>query len=288
VGKKYIVAVSGGVDSVALLDMLAQTDNELIVAHFDHGIRDDSIKDADFVKELAEKYGAEFVVSHAKLGKRASENQARLKRYEFLRTVAREHDGRIVTAHHRDDIVESIIFNVRRGTGWRGLAVMNATDIARPLLHMSKVELYDYALKRGLAWREDPTNASDVYARNHIRLHTMPRINIEQRLEFAMFHAAQTALRTAIDDELQKLYEALKREEGKGRTAFSRHFFIMADESPALELLNYIIKQQKGVGLTRPALHRLLLAIKTGRPGSKHVAMGRVTMRLKPLTFVID
>lgn len=282
-GKKYLVAVSGGVDSVALLDMLAQTGHEIVVAHFDHGIRPDSHKDAAFVKSLAEQYGVPFVAERAKLGRKASENQARIKRYEFLRRKAREHDARIVTAHHKGDVIESIVFNLRRGSGWRGLAVMGATDIARPLISMSKDELIEYAQKRGLKWREDPTNASDAYARNKIRHHVLPRIAQQEREEFARFHAAQTALRKAIDEELAGLYKAIKTDGG-----YSRHFFIMADEVAALELLNYIVKQEKGAGgLTRPALHRLLIAIKTGRPGSKHVAHSGVTLRLKPLTFTI-
>ena len=281
-GKKYIVAVSGGVDSVALLDMLAQTDHELIVAHFDHGIRPNSKRDAQFVAALAKKYGVTFVSERAKLGRHASENQARTRRYEFLRRVAKEHNGRIVTAHHQGDVIESMIFNLRRGSGWRGLAVMSATDIARPLISMGKAELIEYAQKKGLTWREDPTNATDVYARNKIRHHVVPRIAKEQRDELIRFHAAQTALRKAIDEELAGLYEAVKTPSG-----FSRHFFIMADESAASELLNYIIKRHKGTGLTRPALHRLLLAIKTGRAGSKHVAHSGVTLKLKPLTFTI-
>lgn len=279
-GKKYIVAVSGGVDSVALLDMLAQTDHKLVVAHFDHGIRHDSHKDAAFVKELAGKYGVTFVSGKASLGRKASENQARQARYAFLRDVAQKHDGRIVTAHHRGDVLESIVLNLRRGTGWRGLAVMGATDIARPLLSMTKDELIDYATKRGLSWREDPTNASDAYTRNKVRLNVMPKIAESERLELVKFHAAQTALKKAIDEELEGLSKAVKTDDG-----YSRHFFIMADESPALELLNYIVKQEKGSGLTRPALKRLLLAIKTCRAGSKHTAGDSLTLKLTPLTF---
>lgn len=281
-GKKYIVAVSGGVDSVALLDMLSKTDHDLVVAHFDHGIRPDSKKDADFVKELAIKYGVPYVIGRTKLGRKASENTARIKRYEFLRKVANDHGGRIVTAHHRGDVIESIVFNLRRGSGWRGLAVMSATDITRPLIKMTKADLLEYAQNQRLTWREDPTNASDVYARNKIRHHIMPRIAETERAEFIKFHVAQTALRKAIEEELAGLYKAIKTEAG-----YSRHFFIMADDIAAIELLNYIVKQEKGSGLTRPALHRLLLAIKTGRAGSKHLAHSGVTLKLKPLTFTI-
>ena len=101
---KYVVAVSGGVDSVVLLHMLAhRPDIELVVAHFDHGIRDYSVADAQFVKELADSYGLPFESRREKLGKQASEDLARSRRYAFLRSVADKHQAKIMTAHHADD-----------------------------------------------------------------------------------------------------------------------------------------------------------------------------------------
>jgi tRNA(Ile)-lysidine synthetase-like protein len=100
---RYVVAVSGGVDSVALLDILRQqTGLELIVAHFDHGIRKDSCQDRLLVEQLAKRYGLTFVYEEAKLGPRTSEETARRARYAFLNKVMREHQAvAIVTAHHQ-------------------------------------------------------------------------------------------------------------------------------------------------------------------------------------------
>ncbi|HEX6258362.1 MAG TPA: tRNA lysidine(34) synthetase TilS, partial [Candidatus Saccharimonadales bacterium] len=118
----YVVAVSGGVDSIVLLDMLAgQAGLELIVAHFDHGIRQDSTEDAEFVRAAAQRYSLPFELGQATLGPGASEEAARTARYSFLRSIAKKYQARIVTAHHADDVIETIAINVARGTGWRGL-----------------------------------------------------------------------------------------------------------------------------------------------------------------------
>jgi tRNA(Ile)-lysidine synthase len=114
---KYVVAVSGGVDSVVLLDHLAgHPEYELVVAHFDHGIRDDSREDEAFVRSLAEKYNVPFESKREDLGKQASEELARDRRYAFLRSVAGKHNAQIITAHHADDAVETIAINLLRGT----------------------------------------------------------------------------------------------------------------------------------------------------------------------------
>jgi tRNA(Ile)-lysidine synthase len=133
----YIVAVSGGVDSVVLLDMLSKTQHKLIVAHVDHGIRGkESAADARFVAALARRYQLPFVSTELHLGAHASEETAREKRYEFLFGEAEKYRAVVVTAHHRDDIIETITLNLTRGTGWRGLAVLARKDIERPPLEM--------------------------------------------------------------------------------------------------------------------------------------------------------
>lgn len=169
---KYVVAVSGGVDSVVLLDVLHDQKNiELIVAHFDHGIRGDSHLDAEFVKNLAEQYGLKYAVGTGELGANASEQKARQARYEFLHKIAQEHHATaIITAHHSDDMLETALINMSRGTGRKGLSSLKSTDqILRPILNYSKDEILKYATDNNLIWREDSTNQSEQYLRNRIR-----------------------------------------------------------------------------------------------------------------------
>ena len=250
---RYVVAVSGGVDSVVLLDMLhAARQHELIVAHFDHGIRPESDADARFVANLAGRYGLPFVTERAELGKSASEETARAHRYAFLRRVAREHDARIATAHH-DDVVETVAINLLRGTGWRGLAVLNDRTVDRPLLGRDKSDLYGYAMGHGLEWTEDETNRTDAYLRNRLR-RRLSKLGDEARSRLLELHEEQRRLATVIDDESARLATP------------SRYFMTMVDESVADELLRAALVSG-AVSLTRPQRRRLLLAIKTARPG---------------------
>lgn len=255
----YIVAVSGGVDSVVLLHMLTKTkDHEIIVAHFDHGIREDSAKDATFVASLAKRYGFQFETERAELGSDASEELARDRRYAFLRRVARKYDGRIITAHHGDDIVETIAINLHRGTGWRGLAVFDS-DIVRPLVHLTKAEIVEYATQHALHWQEDSTNASDKYLRNRLR-HSMDGLGSDVKRELLALRSQQVAGKQAIEKAVVELV-------GEG-PQYSRYFFTHIPSQVAVECLRYITQAK----LTRPQLERVLLAIKTAKPKTSYQA----------------
>ncbi len=187
--KTFIVAVSGGVDSIVLLHKLVTSMEGIpdhrapvyIVAHFDHGIREDSGENAEFVRTLAQHYSLPFELGSAELGADASEEQARTARYAFLREMKSKHGAHmIITAHHQDDLLETMIINLLRGTSPRGLSPMNAPDILRPLIHSIKDELVDYAQSHELQWREDPTNDDETYLRNHIRKQILPKLDMHR------------------------------------------------------------------------------------------------------------
>lgn len=185
VNDTFVIAVSGGVDSVVLLHKLVsvKSTNEkskppkYIVAHFDHGIRKDSHKDAEFVKKLAESYGLEVEIGYGKLGKDTSEADARTARYEFLRKIMTDNNAKsIVTAHHQDDVIETMVINMIRGTSARGLSPMSSPDILRPLLNKSKDDLIEYANENNLDWVEDSTNNDEKYLRNYVRINIMKKL----------------------------------------------------------------------------------------------------------------
>lgn len=258
---KYLVAVSGGIDSVVLLDKLVrEAKHTLTVAHFDHGIRDDSAADARFVEALASQYGLPFVVERRELGKGASEAYARAHRYNFLRTHAKRLNAVIVTAHHADDILESVAINISRGTGWRGLAVLDGEGIVRPLLAMSKADIRAYALARRLEWVEDSTNGTDTYLRNRLRRKIGARLPEPSRKALLNLRKEQRHLKRAIDHELAQHIQP--------SGDYSRYFFTMIDPVVASELLRAAIAARGGVSPTRPQAARALIAIKTARPGS--------------------
>lgn len=266
---KYLVAVSGGVDSVVLLDILAQTDHELVVAHVDHGIREDSVADARFVEALAARYGLPYVSTEARLGAGASEEQARTTRYTFLYEQARIHEAVIVTAQHLDDLAETVALNLERGTGWRGLTVLSREGIWRPFVCIGKATLYKYALSRRLEWVEDSTNRSDAYRRNRIRARLHARITSREREQVLALWVRQLKLRRMIDAEAAQLIRL---------HCGSRYFLSQLDEVLAIECLGAEIAAAGAVRPTRPQLKRALLAVKTARPNTVHQVGGGVTL----------
>lgn len=260
------MAVSGGVDSVVLLDMLVAGQffgakkSQLVVAHVDHGIRADSGDDARLVAALAEGYGLQAISTELTLGKNASEEQARSARYEFLFYEAKKHQASIVTAHHRDDLVETIALNLERGTGWRGLCVLSRSGIERPLVGMTKSDIYQYALENHLEWVEDSTNRSLVYQRNRLRyrLHNLPVSTVEKLVQL---RENQIKLRAQINAELVAIAT-----EHRG----SRHFLTQIDSTLAEELLATMIEQTGGERPVRPQLKKAIHAIKTAHGGTTH------------------
>ena len=278
---KYLVAVSGGVDSMVLLHQLLQRGQyELIVAHFDHGIRDDSAADARFVEAVAQQYGLEFVSERVELGAGASEERARQYRYEFLERMAEHYHAVIVTAHHADDVVETIALNVARGTGWRGLSVLDRSAVLRPLLGLSKQEIRDYALEHRLEWVEDHTNAETKYARNRMRRLVAQYLTPEQRHGLMAAWQRQRHIKRAIDHELVQWLQP--------GCEYSRHLFIMSDEVTAYELLRAVVLRAGGASPLRAQCERALLAIKTAQPGTVHELGAGTCLRFTKRSFIVE
>lgn len=269
---RYLVAVSGGVDSVVLLHHLVKhPEHRLTVAHFDHGIRPESVDDERFVREIARIYGLPYVYMRGNLGAEASEAQARDARYDFLHTarVAAGADA-VLTAHHQDDVLETAIHNIIRGTGRRGLTSLKSTDIIkRPLLHVNKTDILEYALTNGLQWREDTSNQTDIYTRNYIRHHLLPRLGDQGRQKLLnLIHDA--SLRNAeLDDTIAHNLEQLTEEGSLKRLPFIRLNHAVAREVMAAWLRSH------GIGtIDAKLLERLVHAAKTFKPVKQVHATG--------------
>lgn len=275
----YVVAVSGGVDSVVLLDMLSRGSEEIIVAHVEHGIRDDSPEDAQFVRALAKKYGYRYREKALNLGAGASELQAREARYEFLFSLAKEFGATIVTAHHGDDLAETIAINMTRGTGWRGLAVLNRQGIYRPLLPYPKADLYSYAMSHHLEWVEDKTNRDRRYLRNRVRAQLRPRLTAPARKQLLALRERQVQLAAAVNAEAQALVS---------QPGSRRYLIAHCDQKPALELLGTVIFSFAGTRPQGPQLERALLAIKTAKPGTTHHVGDKIILRFTTRDFSVE
>lgn len=265
---KIILAVSGGVDSMVMLDVIcrsgAYSPDDIIVAHFDHGIRQNSGEDAEFVRKKTTEYGVQFRLGEGKLGARTSEDSARDARYEFLYSI--DPYAPIFVAHHLDDLVETVAINSLRGTGWRGLAGLNRQNIRRPFLEMDllyepmdKAAIIEYAAKRRLNFREDQSNSSDEYLRNRIR-HEMNNsgLNFEQKMEIYRLWQKQKELKDEIDTQIVKLLP----EDG----VWQRSWFREMDAAIALELLR-AGTLRAGAPATRPQLEDFRQAILNYAPG---------------------
>ena len=275
--KKYLIAVSGGVDSVVLLEMLAKKHENILVAHFDHGIREDSKEDAIFVRQLAVKYGVKFFTKREELGANASEEKARRARYKFLRELSEKQNATIVTAHHLDDVVETIIINMVRGTGWRGLAVLNAEDIYRPLINFKKQEIINYAKQNSLKWREDSTNSLNVYMRNIVR-HKID-LNNEQKNELQILHQEQIRLAKEIKSEMTSLLKSIKND-----NKISRYFINSIDQASAYEIIRELTKGE----LTPNQIDSVINAIKTQRNGTIFEASKNIKIHFTTRFFTLE
>ena len=260
---KYIVAVSGGVDSVVLLDLLAkQNDLELVVAHFDHGIRKDSAKDAELVQNLAKKYGFEFEQEKGNLGADVNESDARDKRYSFLNGVKQKYNAKaIITAHHQDDLIETSMINILRGTGRRGLTSLKSRDgYLRPLLEYPKKQLINYAKTNKLNWNEDSTNKDIKILRNYLRLKVIPKMTAKQRQTWLdILHKAQI-INDKIDTEIRDL---LRRGLHKGQPILSRKWFIMLPHDISKEVVLTILYDLGAQDIDKKSVERLTIQIKT-------------------------
>ncbi|HVX38508.1 MAG TPA: tRNA lysidine(34) synthetase TilS [Gemmatimonadaceae bacterium] len=204
--QRVVLAVSGGLDSMVLLDAAASSvpRERLVVATFDHATGTPAAAAAALVARRAEALALECVSERA-VGELHGEAELRDARWTFLRRVAEERAAVVATAHTLDDQIETVLMRVLRAAGARGLAALYAEgDVARPLLRFPRRDLARYARNEGLVWVEDPSNATPVYLRNRVRHDLLPALR---------------RVRPGIDDELLKI----ARKAAKWRSDLDAH-----------------------------------------------------------------
>jgi len=181
---KILLTVSGGIDSVVMAHLFHQQGFNFAIAHCNFNLRGkESDGDEKFVSELAVKFGVKFYQQRFTTDEYASQKgisiqmAARELRYEwFYELISKEGFDYFATAHHLNDVIESILLNLTKGTGIHGLiGISNKADkVVRPLLNFSREEILSYAAQNSLAWREDSSNSSSKYQRNFIRHEVVP------------------------------------------------------------------------------------------------------------------
>lgn len=213
-----IVACSGGPDSMFLVSeaLALHPRDHIVVAHFNHHLRwAESSRDELFVKDFCEEnnltahFGWADIESIARETKKWVEEAARTERYTFLEKVRQEYRAKyILTGHHLDDTIETLLFNFIRGTklgGLTGIPELNGT-ILRPLLHIPKSEILTRLQERNIPHCVDSTNMDDRYLRNHLRLNVISefeRINPEYRKNLDAFMGYMSELRAHLDTEVR-------------------------------------------------------------------------------------
>jgi tRNA(Ile)-lysidine synthase len=192
-GDKVLTAVSGGADSVSLIHGLFELKDELkfnlCIAHLNHQARGkDSDEDAQFVRRLGESLGVETILDsidarkESEILKTSFQEGARILRYRFLESAMKKCKGnKIAVGHNADDSVETVLINLLRGSGMKGLSGIPPVrgNIIRPLLTCSRLEIEDFLKSRQLTYRCDRTNAETDYLRNKIRLDLIPKLENE-------------------------------------------------------------------------------------------------------------
>lgn len=183
-GDRVLIGVSGGADSIALLEFFVSVkekyDLDICVAHIEHGIRgEDSVNDAEFVKNYCKKLGVNFYLKTidapnlAKKAKMGVEEYSRMARYDFFNTIECD---KIATAHNLTDNIETLLFRLARGTGLKGACSIPAVreKIIRPFIEVSSDEIRKWCNDNNIPYRVDCTNSDSAYSRNLIRLEILP------------------------------------------------------------------------------------------------------------------
>ncbi len=211
-GAYVLCAVSGGADSMCLLSLLNEYSRSgairIAAAHFDHGLRgEESDRDAEFVRlfcaenDIAFFFGAANVRSYAENRGLSVEMAARELRYDFLRKTAQKIEAdRIATAHTADDNAETLIMNLLRGTGLKGLCGIPPVrgNIIRPILSMTRAEVLEYLSLKGIPHIEDSSNDEDIYLRNRLRHSVIPML---KELNPRFIEAASETAELVAEDE---------------------------------------------------------------------------------------
>lgn len=269
-GTPVVVAVSGGRDSMVLLEAFARVGPSLVasVATFDHGTGPAATRAAALVRGRARALGLPMR-SGVSATPASSEAEWRAQRIEFLTAVASELDARIVTAHTLDDHVETVLMRALRGAGARGLAgLLASSDVGRPFVSLSRSTIAACARLWSVPFLDDPTNLSRRHLRNRVRMDLLPALSrARPELPRELLNVSRRAadLRAALEEQIDA---SITIDRHGQALAVSREDLIRFD-AQALAFLWPALAARQGVTLDRRGTERLVSFTIQGAPGAR-------------------
>ena len=275
-----VCATSGGVDSMSLLHILINYNKKLkiICAHVNHNLREESFEEYEFIQKFCKKNNVIFEGTILEKNINGNlESEFRNRRYNFLESIVKKYNAKyLFTAHHGDDLTETILMRIVRGstlTGYSGFKMkVNKGNycILRPLIYLTKDEIYKYANVNGIEYREDKTNESDKYTRNRYRKYILPKLKEENKnvhRKFLKFSEELILLNDFIDNYV---FNIIKNNYYKNKLNLDK----INDEDDFIikKILNEIMKKiykEKVILLTDNNIEELFKIIKSNKPNLK-------------------
>ncbi len=308
-GNRLLVGISGGPDSIVLLDLLDKINYFVVVAHLDHQLRDDSGKDLEYVRNLAYSRGFEFLSDtcdtkrYAKKNRLSIEEAARELRYQFLFKSAEEINAcAVVVGHNADDQVETVVMHLLRGSGLDGLSGMSYLSytqwsenipLLRPMLGVEREEILKYCDTHDLKPLYDLSNLDITYFRNRIRHELIPTLEtFNPKIKNILWKMSQTISedKKVLEESAGKQIKSLIREKGKSHVALNLHGFEDLDLGMKRRVLRNIISWfrpgLRDIGYER--IERLIESISNPPASGQTDLFSGLRLRIEKEKFIIS
>lgn len=290
-GETIVVGVSGGIDSMVLLNVLYDLGYNLVIAHVNHNVREESKDELLFVKEYAKKKNIPFESTVLeKIEGKNFQDEARSLRYDFFFEVAKKYKAtKIATAHHLDDLLETILMRISRGSnlyGYGGIKPIihyGHVDIIRPLLCITRNDIIAYQKDNNIPFMEDGSNLKDKYTRNRYRHNIVPILVEENPTIYQNILKYSKQMYQAFDfirKQSVKLYN-------KNKGEIDNEEFATYDDAVKLDYISYILEQNQ-VSCSYNKINLIKQMIMSGNPNdSINISKDYVFMKNYSKTSIV-
>ncbi len=302
-GDTVVAAISGGPDSMALLHLLSRVkaafDLTIVCAHVNHNMRQESSEEAIFVEKFCRNNGILFEYMKIEdYGDDNFHNEARTKRYHYFEEIVKKYHSRFLfTAHHGDDLIETILMRIVRGSTLRGysgfsyLVEMENYTILRPLIGVTKEEILEYDKKNRIPFVKDASNDKDVYTRNRFRKYVVPALKKEDRNvhhKFYKFSRTLLEYNDYIDRQVEKIMPHIYVQ-----NELDIEEFLKLDHVIAMKVIYYILEHvyQEDLMLITDHHAELIFDLITSKRANAYIYLPnhlKATKAYNKLTFVHD